>query len=431
MSGLAQRSLVKDRAQGRGPLVASLDIGSSKTVCMIARRSDGAEGGPKVIGAGVQSTRNAVRSGAVRDIDGLERAVRLAVEQAERAAEIRISEVVVGVSGPDLRGEIVRGRAFPGGRQITADHVRDAREAALSSYAAPGRAFLHAVPLGFALDGAGGVRDPRGMYADALTASFLVVTAPVAGLRNLLHCVTRAQLEVSGLVASPYASGLAVLVDDEAEQGATVIDVGAGVTAAAAFSDGALVHIEVLPIGSARATADLAQGIGTTFAAAERMKIAHGAVGLGQVGALELVDAPRLGPDGRLEAGERTRSELVHILRPRFEELFELMEARLSAASAAGRPLPRRIVLTGGGSQLLCLQSLAEDVFRAPVRIARPSNVRGLPDTFRTPAFASAAGLLRYEIEGLSDRGDVAAHAPRAGSGGLARRVAGWIRENF
>jgi len=430
MSGLSQRSLVRDRAQGRSPLVAALDIGSSKTVCMIARRSDGVEGGPRVIGAGVQATRNAVRSGAVRDVDGLERAVRLAVEQAERAADARISEVVLGVSGPDLRCEIVRGRAAPGGRQITPEHIREARAAALASYTASGRDFLHAAPMGFALDGSGGVRDPRGMYAETLTASFLIVSAPAAGLRNLLHCIGRAQLEVAAIVAAPLASALAVLAEDEAEQGAMVIDVGAWVTGAAAFFDGELIHLETIPMGSARATSDLAQGLGTTFAAAERMKVSHGAVGLGEVAALELVDAPRLGADGRLEAGERTRSELVHILRPRFEELFEIMETRLSRASAVGRPLPRRIVMTGGGSQLLSLQALAEDVFRAPVRMARPANVRGLPDAFRTPAFASAAGLLRHELEGYGERGEAWAEDAPPGAG-MWRRVAGWIRENF
>ncbi len=145
-----------------------------------------------------------------------------------------------------------------------------------------------------------------------------------------------------------------------------------------------------------------------------------------------MVDAPKLGPDGRLEAHQRSRAEIAQVLRPRIEEIFELVDMRLSKASAAGRPLPRRIVLTGGSSQLPCLQELAEDVFRAPVRLARPSNVKGLGETYSSPSFAAAAGLLRWELMNASD-------GPRASGGrggadhgaGLFRRVTGWLQENF
>jgi cell division protein FtsA len=270
------------------------------------------------------------------------------------------------------------------------------------------------------------------MYADSLTASFLVVSAPTAGLRNIVQCVSRAHLTASAILAAPFASGLAVLVEDEAEQGAMVIDFGAGMTSAAAFMDGGLIHVETLPMGGARATSDLAQGLGTTFAAAERMKALHGAVGLSEVAALEMVDAPKLGPDGRLEAHQCSRADITQVLRPRIEEIFELMDMRLSKASAAGRPLPRRIVLTGGSSQLPCLQELAEDVFRAPVRLARPANVKGLGETYSSPSFASAAGLLRWQSMSAPD--PVRGGTDRSGTdhgAGLFRRVTGWLQENF
>ena len=131
------------------------------------------------------------------------------------------------------------------------------------------------------------------MFADTLTASFLVVSAPTAGLRNIVQCVSRAHLNPTAILAAPFAAGLAVLVEDEAEQGAMVIDFGAGMTSAAAFMDGGLIHVETLPMGGSRASSDLAQGLGTTFAAAERMKTLHGAVGLSEVAALEMVDAPK------------------------------------------------------------------------------------------------------------------------------------------
>ena len=432
MSSLYQRSISRDRGTGRSPYIAALDIGSSKVACLIARRADCVDGEPLVAGAGVQATKKSVRAGAVVDLDELERSIRLAVEQAERAADLRVSEVVLGVSGPDLRSDIVRAKLPLGGREITAAHVRDVGNAALDSFSSGSRQLLHSCLLGYSIDGTPGVKDPVGMYADVLTASFLVISAPASGLRNLLQCVSRAHLGVNSVVAAPYAAGLACLVEDEAEQGAVIIDFGAGVVSAAAFCDGGLIHVETLSVGGSRATSDLAQGLGTTFAAAERMKIQHGAVGLTEIDALEFIDAPRLGPDGRLEAGECTRAELAQILRPRVEEILELMDRRLSKASASGRPLPRRIVLTGGSSLLPSLKGLAEDVFRAPVRLAKPTNVRGLGETFSSPAFASAAGLLRSSLVGVSDpmRAGVG-RADGVGGAGLVKRVTHWLQENF
>lgn len=446
MSSLAQRALSSAREaraghprggerrtqNGKTSIVAALDIGSSKVCCMIARRGEATDNEPHVAGVGVQATRG-VRSGAVTDLDALERSIRLAVEQAERSADLRITEVVLGVSGPDLRSDIVKSKLPLGGRDITGQHVRDIRLAALQSFQSGGREILHSAQLGFQVDTAHGVRDPRGMFAETLTASYLVISAPASGLRNIIQCVSRAHLAVTAVVAAPYAAGLSVLVEDEAEQGAMVIDFGAGVTSAAAFSDGMLLHVETLPMGGSRATSDLAQGLGTTFAAAERMKINHGAVDLTEVDALEMIEAPRLGPDGRLEAGQRSRADLAQILRPRVEEIFELLDERLSRASAAGRPLPRRIVLTGGASQLTSLKELAEDVFRAPVRLAIPSaNVRGLGETFGSPAFAAAAGLLMWDPSMGADpsrAGDA-----RGGDGdrsGAFSQFKGWMRENF
>lgn len=410
--------------------MAALDVGSSKVTCLISRRSDATDGEPRVSGAGSQGTKG-VRAGAVVDLDSLERSIRLAVEQAERAADLRITDVVLGVSGPDLRSDVVRAKLPMAGREVNAQHIRDVRNAALDSFKSQGREILHSAPLGFVVDSTAGIRDPRGMYADLLTASFLVVSAPTAGLRNIVQCVSRAHLNPTAILAAPFAAGLACLVEDEAEQGAMVIDFGAEVTAAAAFCDGGLIHVETLPMGGARASKDLAQGLGTTMAAAERLKIQHGAVGLADISALDTVEAPRLGADGRLEAFQRSRADIAQILRPRIEEILEFMDERISRASAAGRPLPRRIVMTGGSSQLPCMQELAEDIFRAPVRLARPSNVKGLGETYSSPAFAAAAGLLRWELAGGFDASRVGDRTTTEQGGNLLKRVFGWVQENF
>lgn len=432
MSSLTNRVMLKDRQGGRSPIVAALDVGSSKVSCMIARRADMEGGVIRVCGAG-SATARGIRSGAVTDMDALERAIRLAVEQAERAANLRIDNLVLGVSGPELESRLIAGHISMGGREITQSAVRDALNAALEEFERPDREVLHATPLGYALDNAGGVKDPVGMFAEKLSAKMLVVSGPSAPLRNVAQCVSRAHLHPTSFVASSYASGLSVLVDDELEQGVTLVDMGAGVTGMACFYDGAMVHQDALPVGGMTATRDLAQGLGTTFAAAERAKVAYGAVSLADVDPLEEVEAPRLGDDGRLEAGTVTRAELVSILRPRHEELFELLERRLSQASAKGAPLPRRMVLTGGACQIPGLREVAESIFRAPVRLARPYRMSGLGEAFDTPAFSGVTGLLKWEMTGAAG-----AVAPRhltsvraTTSSGLLQRTFAWLRENF
>ena len=141
-------------------------------------------------------------------LGGWERSIRVDVKQAERAADLRITEVVLGVSGPDLRSDIVRAKLPMAGREVTANHMRDVRVAALESFQPQGREVLHSAPLGFTVDGTGGIKDPRGMFAETLTASFLVVSAPTAGLRNIVQCVSRPALDVSAILAAPYAAGL-------------------------------------------------------------------------------------------------------------------------------------------------------------------------------------------------------------------------------
>ena len=95
---------------------------------------------------------------------------------------------------------------------------------------ATGAMVLHALPIGYSLDANRGVHDPIGMLGETLGVDMHVVTADEAPLSNLELAINRCHLEVETVVATPYASGLAVLVDDEAELGVACIDMGGGTT---------------------------------------------------------------------------------------------------------------------------------------------------------------------------------------------------------
>ena len=86
---------------------------------------------------------------------------------------------------------------------------------------------------------------------------------------------------------------------------------------------------------------------------------------------------------------------VVNIIRPRLEETFELVKDRLDAAGLSAE-IGRRVVLTGGASQLVGARELAARVLDRQVRLGRPHAVRGLPETASGPAFAATLGLLAW-----------------------------------
>lgn len=420
-----------------GNLLAALDIGCSKIGCLIARFDEDDPLSLRLAGGGHQSSRG-FEAGSITDMDALERAIRLAVEQAERQAGESISDVIVGISALQVSARLVRGEAEIGGREVTPRDVRRVMAEAMAGFdslngVGDGEVVLAATPIAFALENAEGVRDPVGMIATRLGVLINVVHAPNIVVRNLRQCISRAHLNVAAIVPSASASGLGALVADERENGAICIDMGSGVTAISAFINGVPAWFSGIPVGGGHVTRDIAQGLGTTVAAAERMKTVHGSAVKNASAAGEMIDCPLLGDDGRLELSRITRGELTRVIAPRIEEIFEHCNRALSACSLRG-VLPRRVVLTGGASQLPGIKETAQRVLSRPVRLARPVLADKLGETFAHPAFSTAAGLLTYPIAGLPDAGRGRAAQGKKGSqdgGGVVSRAYGWFRENF
>ncbi|MEO0981955.1 MAG: cell division protein FtsA [Pseudomonadota bacterium] len=423
---------LRARAAARGGIVAALDIGCSKIACLIARQTPDTPGGFEFLGGGRQQSRG-FTGGAITDLDGLERAVRLAVEDAERQAGERIEHVTLGVAGPTVDSRLVAAGVEIGGRQVTAKDVDRVQTAALAKAADKSKIVLSAHVVAYRIDGQEGVRDPRGMHADKLGVLISVVSAPKSLVRNFEECLGRAHLGVEGLAPAAIASGVGALIEDERDNGAICIDMGAGVTSIAVFLNGAPAWIGFAPSGGGRVTADIAQGLGTTFAAAERLKTVCGTVDFDGPGSAERIEAPRLGDDGRLETAKLPRKDLARVIAPRVEETLELVRDRLEA-SALRKVLPRRSVLTGGASQIPGLRDLAASTLGMPVRIGRPAAAEILGESFASPAFSTASGLLAYRSLGLFDASRAGAASliggGRAG-GGLVNGTYRWLKENF
>lgn len=415
----------------RGEIVAALDIGSSKIVCFIGMQDP--DVGVRLLGVG-HNASHGIKCGAVVDMAAAELAIRHAVEKAERAAGFTIQSVVVNVSTRTLASQHLTVETEFASEEVADRDIKRVLKTSLAEFDAPEHAILHALPLNWSVDGTRGISDPRGMFGKRLGVDMHFVTAGVGALRNLSHCVERCHLRIKSIVASPYAAGLGALVDDELDLGATVIDMGAGITTVSVFRDKTLIYVDSVPIGGSHVSADIARGLTTHLEAAERIKSLYGSALGSQDDDYKMISCPPMGEYG--EQHQESRALLTSIVRSRIEETFEILSDRLKEAGVdefAGR----RIVLTGGGAQLSGAAELAGIIFSKRVRIGRPHGVLGLSEMASGSDFAVAAGLVKH---GLSQQREAISGAPdlsgrqhrkkRYAGGGIGRSIE-WLKENF
>jgi cell division protein FtsA len=440
MTGLDRNQTPKTRPMAkRTALAASLDIGTSKIACMIARLKPcppsgalrGRSHAVELIGYSQIQSRG-VKAGAVVDLAECEQVVRQAVAEAERMAKVRVESVLLSVSGGRLQGQLIEAAADIRGGAVTPADVTRVTSTGMRHATGEGRTVLHALPVSYALDGVKGIRDPRGMVARQFGVDMNVVTLDATVARNLMLVVERCHLNVEAMAASPYVAGLSVLTDDEADLGAAVIEMGAGTTTIATYSAGRFVHAGGFAVGGHHITMDLARGLSACIADAERIKTLYGTVLTGGSDARELMSVPSAGDDREREVPQIvSRATIANIVRHRAEEIFEMVRDRLADSPFAAEP-KARVVLSGGASQLSGLVELATQVLGRPVRIGRPLGFGRLPNEAKSASFAVPTGLLVYpqyaHLEHVEPRHT---RQLRTGTDGYLGKVGRWLREGF
>lgn len=425
--------------QRRSGIITVLDIGSSKVCCIIAKLlpNEGAVALShrthriKVIGIGHQKSEG-VKSGVIVNLEKAEQSIRLAVDAAERMAGLTVDSLIINVSAGRLRSEPATAAISLGGHQVSKSDVDKVLVAGARQALRAEREVVHSLAVGFALDTERGIRDPRGMVGDSLGVDMHVVTADSVPLRNLELCVNRAHLAVETMVATPYASGLATLVDDETEMGAACIDMGGGTTTISVFVEGKFVHADAIPIGGNHVTMDLARSLSTRLDDAERLKVMHGSALPASADDRSVVSILPMGADEHDQPLQVPRSVMSRIIRARVEETLELVRDRLNR-SGYGHLVGRRVVLTGGASQLAGLPEAARRLMGRNVRLGRPLGVTGLPEAAKGAAFAAPVGLLIYpQVAAFESRNVRGGFLMRAtGTGGRLQRVSQWLRDSF
>lgn len=407
-------------------MIVALDVGTTKVCCFIAVLDD--SGQMRVTGIGHHASAG-LKAGTIVDMEAAETSIRAAVHAAEKMADITINNVVASIGGGRPFSNSMTHNLSIGSSAISDSDMRRLSNDIRAIQQEPHRTLVHAIPTGYAIDGSNGIRDPRGLHGTSLGISIHLVTVDESATRNLETGIIRCHLNPSELVLSPYASGLACLVEDEMDLGVTVVDMGGGTTTMAVFFDGAAVYADSVPVGGINVTNDIARGLSTSIANAERLKTLHGNALPSDSDEREIVSAPQVGDDADTHASLVPKSLLVGIIAPRVEEIFELVRSRL-AASSFERTAGRRVVLTGGGSQLTGVRELAAQILDKQIRLGRPIRVSGLADATGGPAFSTAAGLLAYAAYNRNESTTILTHQKEKATG-LLGRLGGWFGENF
>ncbi len=425
MFGIGFNGAKKSKRPARGSIVAALDVGSSKVCCIIARLDE--PGSFRVIGVGHQIATG-IRAGTIIDMEAAETAIGAAVHAAEQMAGETIRDLVVNLSMGHPRSHSFTAHVPVSGQEVTDGDIRRALSHARNVQAGPDQTLVHTIPLGFSLDDSTGIRDPKGMFGTTLGAELHVVTAASGAIRTLQTCIARCHLNIERMVVSPYASGLACLVEDEMEMGAACVDIGGGATTISIFTEGNLVWTGAVPLGGRHVTSDLAHGLSTSLVHAERLKVLHGSARGNPADEREMIEVPQIGEDERSARSTVTRAYLVNIVQARMEEILEGIRTAIDRSGYA-RKVGRRIVLTGGASQLPNTRDLAQRILDKQVRVARPTRIEGLNEAHGGPAFSTAAGLLLHAVRTPTDL-LVSGHDVVFATGVLGR-VGQWLRENL
>ena len=429
------------RAAMQRGVIAILDVGSSKIACLILRfdgpeklrEADGVgsmagQSSFRIIGAATTRSRG-VSFGEIDVMNETERAIRTAVQAAQKMAKVRVDHVIACFSGAEPRSYGLAGELALQDSVVTEQDVARVLANCDVPDIGQGRDVLHAQPVNFALDHRTGLGDPRGQIGHRLACDLHLLTVENSAVHNLLHCVQRCDLELAGIASSAYVSGISTLVEDEQELGAACIDLGGGSSGLSIFIKRHMIYADSVRMGGDHITSDISKGLQVPLSVAEKIKVKHGGVHATGMDDREMIEMGGDSGDWEKDRRKVSRTELIGIIRPRVEEILEEVRGRLDAAGFDHLP-SQQIVLTGGASQIPGLDGLAARILGQRVRLGRPLRVQGLPQAITGPAFSGAVGLCLFAAHPQDEWWDFEIPAERYPARSL-KRAFKWFKDNW
>jgi len=375
----------------KNSIIVGLDIGTSKVCAVVGEMT---ERGLEVIGMGSHPSQG-LRKGVVINIESTVESIKKAVEEAELMAGCEVNSVFTGIAGGHIKGFNSHGIVAVKNKEVTQRDLERVIDAAKAVAIPMDREVLHILPQEYIIDDQDGIKEPLGMSGVRLESKVHIVTGAVTSAQNIVKCCNRTGLNVADIVLEPLASAEAVLTPEERELGVALVDMGGGTTDIALLHDGAVKHTAVLAIGGNHLTGDIAAGLRTPIAEAERIKQRYGCARTSMVTKDERVEVPNVA--GR-NSRTLSRQILCEIIEPRLDEIFQLILREIIKSGYEGS-LASGVVMTGGSTLLAGTIEMAEQVFGMPVRLGVPAHVGGLIDVVSSPIYATGVGLVLYGVK--------------------------------
>ncbi len=375
--------------------LVGLDIGSSN-VRVVIGKVDPEKQLPSIIGIG-EHKAGGIRKGAVVDLEEAVSSISGALEKAERMIGQAVESAFVSVSGQQISSEVTKGviAVAKADGEITEDDVTRVIEAAQAVSMPPNQEVLHIIPRSFNVDDQKGIKDPVGMNGVRLEVEAMIIYAASTLIKTTTKAIFRAGVDIEDLVLAPLAASQAVLSKRQKELGVAVIDIGGGTTGMAVFEEGDLLHTNILPIGGAHISNDIAIGLRTSVDVAERIKVEYGFAVPGDVNQSEEIDLAKIDP---AEEEQVSKKHIVEIIEARLVELFEMVDKDLKKIRRSGK-LPAGIVLTGAAVKMPGIIDVAKKVLKLPVQVGFPKDLPFAVDKVDDPAFATAIGLVLWAAD--------------------------------
>jgi len=368
--------------------LTSIDVGTTKICTTIADVSDGHD--IRVTGVGTTPS-GGLHKGLVVNINEAKEAIRESVRKAEQASDFKVESAYVGVTGRHVNSLNNRGvvAITRNDRLVRRDDLKRVLQCAQSVKVPSDRKLLHVIPRGYTIDGQMGVKNPVGMHGFRLDVETHVITAAVTSVQNLVKCIRGIGIDIDDLILEPLASSEAVLTEDEKQVGVILADIGGGTTDIAVFKEGSIWHTSILPVAGYQLTRDVSIGLGLPFDVAEEMKKRYGSVM--PVYESKVESPPTVTANGHGVSYQ----DLCDILKARVEEIIRLILLEMPN-SGYETLIPAGLVLTGGTSNLSGIETLGREILQLPVRVGVPTQMYGIADTLRDPAYATSVGLLLW-----------------------------------
>lgn len=378
-------------------IIAGLDIGSTSIRLVIGQKIAGPSGEELQIIGAVSVPTAGVSRGIVNSIEETTSSISACLEKAERLVGIPISRVWVGINDPHIKCERSKGVVAVGRSdgEINDNDVSRAIEAARALAVPVNYEILHVIPIKFAVDNQGDIKDPIGMNGIRLEVDTLIIQGLSTQIKNLTKAIYRTGLEIEDLVLGPLAASEAVLSTKQKELGVALVNFGSSTTSLAVYEERNLIHTAILPIGAEHITSDIAIGLRCPINLAERIKKEYGNALPEEFSDKEEIDVSQLVKEEEVNDDISTvsRKYISEIINARVEEIFEKVDNEFKLIDRSGM-LPAGVIFVGGGANLNGLVEAAKKKLRLPAAIGQAKNINVVIDKVRNPEFLTALGLV-------------------------------------